>query len=152
MSHSHPSCEHACIRPYIHRQFLQTTSPKPLTGFWPNFTGMILGWSSFLCMLNFINNILLVKNYFHRIWALLWVNNLFLQKKKKKNQFLSIHPCALPSFSLYLFLFLLTVHLLTCNSIIFIYTFIFIVKVVIEEENVLIHIMSCILFLYCPNL
>ena len=57
------------------------------------------------CLLNFINNTLLVINYFHRIQALLGVNNLFLQEKINlfKNQSLSIHPCALPSFSLYLF-------------------------------------------------
>ena len=30
------------------QQLLQTTSPpKPLAGFWPNFVGMILIWSSF---------------------------------------------------------------------------------------------------------
>ena len=34
------------VRPSVHN--LWTTSPpKPLIGFWPNFTGMILGWSSF---------------------------------------------------------------------------------------------------------
>ena len=38
----------AYVHPSIRKQFLQTTSlPKPLIGFWPNFTGMILGWSSF---------------------------------------------------------------------------------------------------------
>ena len=37
-----------CMHPCMCKQFLQTTSPpKPLIGFWPNFTGMILGWSSF---------------------------------------------------------------------------------------------------------
>ena len=51
----------------------------------------------FFFMLNFINSYL-ITNYFHRIQALLGVNNLFLQKKK--NQSISIHPCALPSFSL----------------------------------------------------
>ena len=35
------------VRVCICKQFLQTTSPKPLIGLWPNFTGMILGWSSF---------------------------------------------------------------------------------------------------------
>ena len=36
------------MRLCVHKQFLQTTSPpKPLIGFWPNFTGMILGWSFF---------------------------------------------------------------------------------------------------------
>ena len=37
-----------CVRASVRKQFLQTTSsPKPLIGIWPNFTGMILGWSSF---------------------------------------------------------------------------------------------------------
>ena len=49
-------------------------------------------------MFIFINNIMLVTNYLHRIRDLLGVNNLFLQKKK--NQFLSIYPCVLPSVSL----------------------------------------------------
>ena len=41
---SNLSVVRACVR----RLFLQTTSPpKSLIGFWPNFTGMILGWSSF---------------------------------------------------------------------------------------------------------
>jgi len=36
----------ACVRPSVRQQFLYTTSPlKPLIGFWPNFTGMIPGWS-----------------------------------------------------------------------------------------------------------
>jgi len=34
-------------RPCVRQHFLWTTSPlKPLIGFWPNFTGMIPGWSS----------------------------------------------------------------------------------------------------------
>ena len=33
--------------PPVCKQFLQTTSSKPLIRFWPNFTGMILGWSFF---------------------------------------------------------------------------------------------------------
>ena len=37
-----------CIHLSICKQFLQTASPpKALIGFWPNFTGMILGWSTF---------------------------------------------------------------------------------------------------------
>ena len=36
----------ASVRASVRQQFLQTTSPlKPLIGFWPNFTGMIPGWS-----------------------------------------------------------------------------------------------------------
>ena len=65
----------------------------------------------FFCMLKFINNILLVTNYFHRIRVLLEVNNLFLQKKKKKKS-ISFHSSMCTAFSLYLFLFLPTVHLL----------------------------------------
>ena len=42
----------------------------------------------FFCMLNFINNILLVKNYFNRIQALAGVNNAmyFYKKKTKKTR------------------------------------------------------------------
>ena len=42
-------CDHilSIVRASLRKQFLQTTSPKSLTGFWPNFTGMILGRSSF---------------------------------------------------------------------------------------------------------
>jgi len=36
----------ACVRPSVRQQFLLTTSPlKPRIGFWPNFTGIIPGWS-----------------------------------------------------------------------------------------------------------
>ena len=41
-----PSSVRPCVRPSVRQQFLKTTSPlKPLIGFWPNFTGMIPGWS-----------------------------------------------------------------------------------------------------------
>ena len=34
------------VRPSFRQQFLTTTSPlKPHIGFWPNFTGMLPGWS-----------------------------------------------------------------------------------------------------------
>ena len=34
------------VRPSVHNLYT-TSPPKPLIGFWRNFTGMILGWSSF---------------------------------------------------------------------------------------------------------
>jgi len=41
-----PSSVRPSVRVCVRQQFLKTTSPlKPLIGFWPNFTGMIPGWS-----------------------------------------------------------------------------------------------------------
>jgi len=42
----HRPCVRPSVRSSVRQQFLLTTSPlKPLIGFWPNFTGMIPGWS-----------------------------------------------------------------------------------------------------------
>ena len=39
-------CDHPLSSSSVHNLYT-TSPPKPLIGFWPNLTGMILGWSSF---------------------------------------------------------------------------------------------------------
>jgi len=41
-----PSSVRPTVRPFVRQQFLKATSPlRPLIGYWPNFTGMLPGWS-----------------------------------------------------------------------------------------------------------